>query len=162
MAGIYGLIAVLTGSGGTFPQISLYVYSALALAGLIWGLKVIKAVRTQVLCILHQMLTLRLHTQEDPKYTLYFAHLFFADHVLSTAWTIFFGVVWWVYTPHDGRRQANSRAQEEMMHDVQHVDGVHMTEEERANAAMTIWNKEKGTAAIVIASSWLAKVRLKL
>jgi hypothetical protein len=45
VAGVYGLIAVLTGAGGTFPQISLYMYSALALAGLVWGLKVVKTVR---------------------------------------------------------------------------------------------------------------------
>jgi hypothetical protein len=32
------------------------------------------------------------------------------------------------------------------------------TDEERAEAAMMIWNKEKGTAAAVIIISWLAKV----
>ena len=97
--------------------------------------------------------------QENPKYTLYFAHLFFADHILSTAWTVFFGVVWWVYTPHDGRRQANSAAQEEMMKNVHQVGSGNMTDEERVRAATMIWNKEKGTAAIVITLSWLAKVR---
>ena len=48
VAGIYGLIAVLTGAGGTFAQISLYIYSALALAGLVWGLRVVKAVSISV------------------------------------------------------------------------------------------------------------------
>jgi hypothetical protein len=33
------------------------------------------------------------------------------------------------------------------------------TDEERVEAAMMIWNKEKGTAAAVILFSWLAKVR---
>ena len=39
MAGVYGLLAVLTGAGGSFAQISMYIYSALALVALIWGLK---------------------------------------------------------------------------------------------------------------------------
>jgi hypothetical protein len=45
VAGIYGLIAVLTGAGGSFAQLSLYIYSALALVGLVWGLNAVKAVR---------------------------------------------------------------------------------------------------------------------
>lgn len=96
--------------------------------------------------------------QEDAKQTLYFAHLFFADHVLSTAWTVFFAVVWWVYTPHDGRRQANGAAQEEMMNKGG-AGGHVMSEQERQDAAMMIWNQEKGTAAAVIIISWLSKVR---
>jgi inositol phosphorylceramide synthase regulatory subunit len=96
-------------------------------------------------------------SQEDPKQTLYFAHLFFADHVLSTAWTVFFAVVWWVYTPHDGRRTANSAAQKEMAKGGN--GGSHnMTEAERIEAAHMIWNHEKGTAAGIIILSWLVKV----
>lgn len=97
--------------------------------------------------------------QEDPKQTLYFAHLFFADHVLSTAWLVFFAVVWWVYTPHDGRRQANSKAQEDMMNAGPGLSGHNMTESERVAAATSIWNEEKGTATAVIVLGWLAKVR---
>lgn len=94
--------------------------------------------------------------QEDPRQTLYFAHLFAADHVLSTAWTVFFTLVWWIWTPHDGRRQANSPAQEAMMKtaNVTH----HLTPAQRQAAAMAIWNHEKGTAAIVVLISWLFKV----
>ncbi|TFK74940.1 DUF1753-domain-containing protein [Pluteus cervinus] len=140
VAGVYGLVAVLTGAGGTFAQLSLYIYSVLALIALTWGLKAVK--------------------EEDPKHTLYFAHLFFADHILSTAWTVFFAVVWWVYTPHDGRRQANSAAQKEMMEGgpAGHV----LTEEERERAAMAIWNHEKGTAAAIIIVSWLFKIYFAL
>lgn len=90
---------------------------------------------------------------------LYFAHLFFADHVISTAWTTFFAVVWWIYTPHDGRRQANSLAQEQLMHGGL---GHNMTEAERTEAAMTIWKEEKDLAATVIIVGWCAKVRGKL
>ncbi|KAL0953393.1 hypothetical protein HGRIS_004632 [Hohenbuehelia grisea] len=141
VAGVYGLIAMMTGAGGSFAQISLYVYSVVALLALGWGLKAVK--------------------EEDPKRTLYFAHLFFADHVFSTAWTVYFAVVWWVYTPHDGRRQANSEAQKKMMEGG--ITGGHvMTDEEREAAAMMIWNHEKGTAAAVIAVSWLCKIYLAL
>lgn len=135
VAGVYGLIAVLTGAGGSFAQLSLYIYSVIALVALTWGLRAVK--------------------DEDPKQTLYFAHLFAADHVLSTAWTIFFTLVWWVWTPHDGRRQANSPAQEAMMQTANITH--HLTPAERQAAAMTIWNHEKGTAATVILISWLFK-----
>ncbi|KAF5361986.1 hypothetical protein D9756_002427 [Leucocoprinus leucothites] len=140
VAGVYGLIAVLTGAGGSFAQLSLYIYSVIALVALTWGLRAVK--------------------DEDPKQTLYFAHLFAADHVLSTAWTIFFALVWWIWTPHDGRRQANSAAQEAMMKTANITN--HLTPEERVAAAMTIWNHEKSTAAAVIAISWLSKVYFAL
>jgi inositol phosphorylceramide synthase regulatory subunit len=39
------------------------------------------------------------------------------------------------------------------------IDGHTWTTEERVEAAMVIWNKEKGTAATIIALSWLVKVR---
>lgn len=94
--------------------------------------------------------------QEDPKQTLYFAHLFFADHMLSTAWLVFFAVVWWVYTPHDGRVQANSAAQKEVMDSG--GGGHQMSEEERVAAAMSIWNAEKGIATAMLVLGWLLKV----
>ena len=82
--------------------------------------------------------------------------MFFADHVFSTAWTVFFAVVWWLYTPHDGRRTANSAAQEM----IGQIGGGHdMSDEERATAAMAIWNKEKGLATLVIVVGWCVKVR---
>lgn len=34
-----------------------------------------------------------------------------------------------------------------------------LTETERQEAAMTIWNQEKGTAATIIIASWVFKVR---
>ncbi|KAL6307229.1 Inositolphosphorylceramide synthase subunit Kei1-domain-containing protein, partial [Sparassis latifolia] len=138
VAGVYGLVAVLTGAGGSAAQLSLYIYSVIGLTALIWGLKAI--------------------TKEDPKHSLYFAHLFFADHVVSTAWLVFFAVLWWVYTPHDGRRQANSDAQREMMNSGAPVGGSrNMTELERVDAAMAIWDEEKGRATAVIVLGWLAK-----
>jgi inositol phosphorylceramide synthase regulatory subunit len=154
VAGVYGLIAVLTGAGGSFAQLSLYIYSVIALVALAWGLRAVKDVRQPSSfsdsCSLYLL-------QEDPKQTLYFAHLFFADHVLSTAWTVFFAVVWWVYTPHDGQRTVNSEAQAEMAKGGN--GGSHnMTDEQRAEAAHMMWNDEKGTAAGIIIISWLIKV----
>ncbi|KAG5647432.1 hypothetical protein DXG03_009362 [Asterophora parasitica] len=127
---------MLTGAWGSFAQISLYLYSVAALVGLVWGLRAVK--------------------EENPKQTLYFAHLFFADHIFSTSWTVFFSVVWWVYTPHDGQRKANSAAQQAMM-DVGKLNST-LTPAEREAAAMEIWNQEKGTAAAIIILSWISKI----
>ncbi|KAI0060722.1 DUF1753-domain-containing protein [Artomyces pyxidatus] len=137
VAGVYGLIATLTGAGGSAAQITLYIYSAVALLALAWGLTAINA--------------------EDPKRTLYFAHLFFADHVLSTAWTVFFAVHWWVYTPHDGRRVSNSPAQQAL---IDGYIGEHqkMSDEQRAAAAELIWGQEKGLALTIIILGWLSKI----
>lgn len=44
VAGVYGLIAVVTGAGGSFGQLSLYIYSVLALIVLVWGLRRVKEV----------------------------------------------------------------------------------------------------------------------
>lgn len=140
VAGVYGLIAVFT--GGSFAQLSMYVYSVGALVAFTWALNAVAA--------------------EDAQHTLYFAHLFAFDHVLNTAWTVFFAVVWWMYTPHDGRRTANSAAQEDLIQSgVKYAGPSHntnMTDVERAQAAMSIWNKEKGTAVGIIVGVWIVKV----
>lgn len=141
VAGVYGLISVLTGAGVTAAQLSLYIYSVLGLLAFAWGLKAVG--------------------QEDPKNTLYFAHVFFADHIISTAWTVFFAVVWWVYTPHDGRRDIQSAAQREIM-EAGGGGVTNMTEAERAAAAGELWNEEKGTAAAVIILGWLSKIYFAL
>lgn len=43
-----------------------------------------------------------------------YAHCFFADHVVSTLYTVAFGVAWYIFDPHDGRRVANSEAQQDV------------------------------------------------
>jgi len=136
VAGVYGLIAVFT--GGSLAQLSMYIYSVLALVALTWGLRAVG--------------------EEDPKRVLYFAHMFFLDHLFSTGWTIFFGVVWWVYTPHDGQRIANSDAQRAMMNGASDLEGHNMTAAERKEAALGIWNQEKGFAAAVLVTGWLIKI----
>ncbi|EPQ56603.1 DUF1753-domain-containing protein [Gloeophyllum trabeum ATCC 11539] len=140
VTGVYGLLAFLMGAGGSLAQLSMYVYSVLGLVALTWGLKAVQ--------------------EEDPKRTLYFAHLFFADHILSTAWTVFFIVVWWVYTPHDGARRISSPAQEDIIH--RSGINVTMSPEDRTAAAQAIWNKEKGPALAIVILGWLAKIYFAL
>jgi len=139
VAGVYGLIAVLTGAGGSVAQLSLYIYSTVALVALAWGLNAVK--------------------REDPRSTLYFAHLFFADHILSTSWTIFFAVVWWLYSPHDGRRVSNSAAQDNIIENYL-GETEKVSEEERARLALQLWGREKGVAIAIIVLGWLIKFYL--
>ena len=90
---------------------------------------------------------------------LYFAHIFFADHILNTIWTVYFIVHWWLYTPHDGRRNANSPAQQAL---IDGYIGEHqtMSEAERTAAAERVWHAEKAQALTIIILGWLIKVRL--
>lgn len=84
-----------------------------------------------------------------------YAHLFALDHLVTTAYTTLFAVVWYVYVPHDGRRVANSIAQKEMMGEMGRstIDDV-----SRKLAAELIWKEEKGVAAAVLLGGWLIKV----
>lgn len=68
--------------------------------------------------------------------------------------------MWWVYTPHDGRRMANSPAQQEVADAGAKLAGKHlnMTQNEIALSAMSLWNKEKGLATAVIVLGWFSKV----
>ncbi|KAI9434543.1 Inositolphosphorylceramide synthase subunit Kei1-domain-containing protein [Russula earlei] len=136
VAGIYGLIALLTGAGGNAAQLTLYIYSALALVALTWGIRAVN--------------------NEDPKHMLYFAHIFFADHVLNTIWTVYFAVHWWLYTPHDGRRNANSPAQQALI-DAYIGEHQSMSEAERTAAAERVWRAEKAQALTIIILGWLIK-----
>ena len=90
---------------------------------------------------------------------LYFAHVFFADHILNTTWTVYFAVLWWLHTPHDGRRNANSPAQQALIDGYigKHQD---MSPDERAAAAERVWRAEKAQALTIIILGWLIKVRI--
>jgi len=134
VAGVYGLIAVLTGAGGSAAQLTMYIYSVIALVGFAWAMKVV--------------------SQEDPRQTLYFAHLFFADHIFSTSWTAYFAVNWW-HRKHDGSRDLKSPAQDAIAKNAGVT--IDLTYDERVQAALGLWNKEKGHAAAVILCGWLLK-----
>ena len=49
VAGVYGLIALLTGAGGTVAQLSLYVYSVGALVASVWAMRAVNEVRLPML-----------------------------------------------------------------------------------------------------------------
>ena len=53
VAGVYGLIAVFTGAGGSAAQLTMYIYSVIALIALAWGLKAVGQVRKNYWCIPH-------------------------------------------------------------------------------------------------------------
>ena len=121
------------------------------------GVERSKAGEPQLRPMMFPQLTRRNRMQEDPKSTLYFAHLFFADHILSTSWTIFFAVVWWLYSPHDGRRVSNSAAQDQIIENYL-GETEKVSEEERARLALQLWGKEKDVAIAIIILGWLIKV----
>lgn len=97
------------------------------------------------------------HLQEDSRKALITAHYFIADHVINTLWLVIFSVDWWVYNPHDGSHPPFSPAQQGIA-DVGPGHGPHMTDEQRYAAAQSIWQREKGTSAAVLAVGWLIKV----
>ena len=147
---------MLTGAGGNAAQLTLYIYSVLALGALAWGIRTINDVRHHT--SIHYHILAHLCSQENPKHMLYFAHAFFADHILNTTWTVYFAVHWWLHTPHDGRRNANSPAQQAL------IDGYigqiqNMPEDERAASAERVWRAEKSQALAIIILGWLIKVR---
>ncbi|GAA95030.1 uncharacterized protein L969DRAFT_95993 [Mixia osmundae IAM 14324] len=137
VAGVYGIIAVF--HGGTFAQVSMYLYS-LATAGLcIWGLKGV--------------------AEESVERTLTYAHLYALDHFISTVWTAFFAIVWYVYDPHDGRRIANSDAQRELMGEGTNVGQVGGSDPEaRAMAAQAVWREERAFSGFVILIGWFVRI----
>jgi len=138
VAGIYGLVAVFT--GGSLAQLSMYIYSVALLFVYVWGIRV-----TSV---------------EDPDKTMIMAHIYLVDHMVSTLWTVFFGVAWWRFTAHDGKRITNSPAQEEVATGGASY-GHHppiLNEAQRAEAALELWNKEKNFAASLIFVGWCIKL----
>ena len=75
VAGIYGLIALLTGAGGSAAQLTLYIYSAVALVALTWGIRAVNDVRSTRSLILH--LYLHWHHTGEPE-----AHALLCPHIL--------------------------------------------------------------------------------
>ncbi|KAL7009873.1 hypothetical protein EMMF5_000781 [Cystobasidiomycetes sp. EMM_F5] len=141
VAGVYGLLAVFF--GGNLAQVSLYVYSLASIAVSVWGLRQLG--------------------QEHPDKVLAYAHIYLADHIVSTLYTVYFGVNWYVYTPHDGRRVANSEAQKEILegHAAAGGPGNHATVEdsqERARQALAVWRDERAFSTFVLLAGWLLKI----
>lgn len=97
-------------------------------------------------------------TQENPAKVLTYAHFYLIDHLISTLYIVFFGVTWYVYTPHDGRRVANSDAQKAILEGAGAANGGMVDEHERARMALQVWNDEKGFSTTVLVLGWLIKV----
>ncbi|KAI0316538.1 hypothetical protein OF83DRAFT_1034007, partial [Amylostereum chailletii] len=131
---------------------SLRTYSAASLLATSRGLRAVNDARLPPSPISRTSLS----PQEDPKRTLYFAHLYFADRILSTFWTVFFAAHWRVYTPHCGQRVSNSPAQQAL------IDGYigelqHTTDAECAAAAERAWGQEKNAALPISNLGWPSK-----
>jgi hypothetical protein len=154
VAGVYGLIAIFT--GGTLAQVSMYIYSVLALLLFVWGLRAVDAVGLGMFLAIPAGRLTSGCFQENPKDVFYFAHAFICDHLLSTLWLTFFSVNWWVYTEHNGERAINSEAQKELIDAA--TDITDLTPDERHRIAQELWDVEKGTAAAFIAIGWILKV----
>ncbi|MBW0562004.1 hypothetical protein O181_101719, partial [Austropuccinia psidii MF-1] len=91
---------------------------------------------------------------ENPRKTLIFSHSLLLDHLLSTIYTIHFGLQWFLINPHDGRRVAHGDAQKNIMNS----DLPQLSPESRKQAAQAIWKAERGVAAVILILIWLAKL----
>lgn len=153
-AGIYGILAVF--QGGTFSQVALYLYSIATIVIFLWGLKGI--------------------SDEDAQHVLTYAHLFTADHMISTFWTLLFTFNWFYFTPHDGRPSANqSSHQTGLMDLIESIEAQYrtpeqmaqlhhdkLTPEQRVSSAQRIWKEEKDFSAGVLTLGWIVKLYFAL
>lgn len=140
VAGVYGLLGAFF-AGGSFSQLSYYLYSTLSLAAFIFGLRAISDERTSEV--------------------LRFAHFYLFDHLLGTMYTLVFAINWWLYVSHDGQRLVNGDAQKAMIElaiSRNEVAGEELSAEERAKIALALWSSEKLFAVLVLLSCWILKV----
>merc|ERR1712093_277346 len=148
VAGFYGLLAIFFGGNALFlDQLLLYLYNIASIGGIVWGLRGI--------------------WDESAPQTLLYAHLYSIDHIVSTLSTLYFAVHWYVYNPHDGRRVANSEAQQAIVDGLKAASGVmgidlsetaDDTDAERAAKAHAIWDEERGFSTFVLVAGWLIKI----
>ncbi|WRT66179.1 uncharacterized protein IL334_003132 [Kwoniella shivajii] len=145
VAGLYGLITILV--GGSFVQLTYYAYSTGTLFAFLWGLKVVKS--------------------ESASPTLLLSHLYTLDHILLTIFHYIFYLHYWFVIPHDGRRNANSQAQQDLINlalsrneITQPASGETSQglEELRTALAGDIWEREEIFARWTLISGWLLKL----
>ncbi|WWC70402.1 uncharacterized protein I206_104352 [Kwoniella pini CBS 10737] len=145
-AGLYGLITILV--GGSFVQLLFYAYSTGTLFAFLWGLKVVKS--------------------ESASPTLLLSHLYTLDHILLTIFHYIFYLHYWYVVPHDGRRTANSQAQQDLINlalsrgEITQPSGENDNNEGlselRAALAGEIWEREKVFAGWTLIAGWLLKI----
>ncbi|CEH16821.1 Protein of unknown function DUF1753, Golgi [Ceraceosorus bombacis] len=151
IAGIFGIIAVF--SGGTFAQITLYIYSIGTIGLLLWALRGI--------------------SDENACKTLRFAHLFLADHLVSSFWTLHFAMHWYTLQPHDGSKPQLAPHQAGLMDLIEKIENsyeipgsikhhVPLAGQERVDAAQQVWKEERSFSAAVLAAGWVLKVYFAL
>lgn len=158
IAGVYGIMAMF--QGGTFSQLSLYIYSIATIPIFIWGLKVM--------------------SDEKHQAALKYAHLYFLDHLISTGWMLLFGFWWYGFAKHDGHPVSNSSHQTDIMNLIESLESHYRTPEQmaqfhhsaidintpegaseaslRAERARQIWQAERGFAASVLVLGWAVKI----
>lgn len=132
VVGFYGILAVF--HGGNLTQISMYVYSIVTIGLVIYGLQATG--------------------EENARRTFIFANCLLLDHLISTLYTIHFGIEWFIKNPHDGRRVAHGDAQKNMMN----PDAPELSPELRKEAAQAIWKAERGFATVILALVWISKL----
>jgi hypothetical protein len=147
IAGIYGIIAIF--QGGTFSQVSLYLYSIFTIFVFLWAIQGI--------------------SDEDPQRVMRFSHLFLGDHLLSSTWTLYFALNWFLYMKHDGDKPKLNEYQEGLMGLIEKIEGsyeapgkkIHhqlLEGQARVDAAQSVWKGERGFSGAVLSLGWLLKV----
>lgn len=100
-----------------------------------------------------------LRSQESSSKVLKLSHLYVIDHVIQTFYTLGFARHYWYEVPHDGRRVVNSQAQEDLIRlAVSRGEVSDKMPDNIAEIARGLWEKEEGTARVVLFLSWLIKV----
>lgn len=150
IAGLYGIIAIF--QGGTFSQVTLYIYSLLTLVFFLWAMQGI--------------------ADEDTARVLKYSHLFLADHLISTAWTFFFGLDWFLANKHDGEKPPLNEYQAGLMGLIESIESKYETSKNvhheplvgqaRVDAAQRVWKGERSFSATVLILGWLVKIYFAL
>lgn len=162
IAGAYGILAIFL--GGTFSQLSLYVYSIATIPVFLWGMKSI--------------------SEEQPVKVTRYGHIFLLDHLVSTFWTLLFGVWWFLYTNHDGKPPSASSHQANLVSLIESLEAQYMTPEQlaplrhkdlnpktpegareiewRRQQANMMWASEESFSLAVLVIGWLVKIYFAL
>jgi hypothetical protein len=107
--------------------------------------------------------------QENANPTLLVSHLYAIDHVILSLFHFLFFQRYWYDLPHDGRRNANSQAQQDIINLAvsrgeipQPTDSTEQDDARTAALAGQIWEEEKVYAGWALIFGWLLKVPLTL
>ncbi|KAK1924417.1 Inositolphosphorylceramide synthase subunit Kei1-domain-containing protein [Papiliotrema laurentii] len=144
VAGLYGLVVIFI--GGSLTQIAFYAYSTASLFAFLWALRIVKS--------------------ESASTTTTVAHLYTLDHLVQSLFHYLFYLDYWYNVPHDGRRTANSQAQQDLINlaasrgeiidpATQETPGM---DELRKALAGDIWRTEKVYAGWTLVFGFFLKV----